>query len=112
MYRNKKEKLLLSDLIDDPPISYPAYYQVSHAMMHNERLHDAIRAVHGLAFEQYANPSNHHKLFEVLHSGGFAIFKERYVVGYFGERMMYLEAQGWRALPASEAIFGLEHWMI
>ena len=109
---NKKEKLCLESIMADPVITYPACYQLSRAQIGNEMLHDAIRALHMVDFQHYERPDSFEALFSALRSGRFAIYKEGYVVGYFGEKLMYLQPQGWKSLPAGYDIFMLENWLI
>ncbi|HEO97865.1 MAG: hypothetical protein JW682_05225 [Campylobacterales bacterium] len=112
MYRNKKEKLYVKELMDRPLISYPAYYHVSRSMLNNDYLHSAIIALHSMDFHYYKAAESYEKIFETFASGAFAIYKELYIVGYFGDKMMYLEANGWHAMPANRDIFNLEHWLV
>ena len=112
MYRKKKEKLYVKDLLDVPVITYPAYYSVSSSMLNNDYLHSAIIALHSMDFHHYKVPESHEKIFETFASGAFAIYKEQYIVGYFGEKMMYLEANGWHAMPATRDLFCHEHWLV
>jgi hypothetical protein len=112
MYRNKKEKLYVSELLDTPLLTYPSYYVVSSNMAKNEFLHSALIALHSIDFRHYEVPQNFEKIFEIFSSGMFAIYKEQYIIGYFGEKMMFLEANGWRSMPVNRDIFTIEHWLI
>lgn len=112
MYRKKKEKLYVKDLLDAPVITYPAYYSVSSSMLNNDYLHSAIITLHSMDFHHYGVPERYEKIFEAFSSGAFAIYKEQYIVGYFGDKMMYLEANGWHAMPATIGLFSLEHWLV
>ncbi|MDD3500707.1 MAG: hypothetical protein PHS85_10135 [Sulfurovum sp.] len=112
MYRKKKEKLYVRDLLDTPLVTYPAYYNLSSSMLNNDYLHSAIIALHSMDFRHYETAESYDKIFETFASGAFAIYKEQYIVGYFGEKMMYLEANGWHAMPAGRDIFKLEHWLV
>jgi hypothetical protein len=112
MYQKKKEKLYITDLLDDPAISYPAYYLLSTSMAKNEMLHTALAALHSYDFSHYTLPKNFDDIFTMFHSGTFPIYKEKYLVGYFGNRMMYLESHGWKGLPATADIFKLENWLV
>jgi hypothetical protein len=112
MYRNKKEKLYVNTLLESPQITYPGYYNVSSKMLNNDYLHSAIIALHSMDFYHYELPNSFEKIFETFAIGAFAIYKEQYIVGYFGEKMMYLEANGWRAMPVNRDIFNLSHWLI
>ena len=108
----KKERLYISDLLDDPAFSYPSYYTLSSAMMKNEMLHSAIIALHSFDFSYYETPKSFDDIFKMFDSGTFPIFKEKYIVGYFGGKMMYLENNGWEGMPATEALFKLENWLV
>ena len=112
MYRNKKEKLYVKDLLETPLVTYPAYYNVSSSMLNNDYLHSAIIALHSMDFCHYEVPDNHDKIFEIFAIGAFAIYKEQYIVGYFGDKMMYLEANGWRSMPVTRDIFSNEYWLV
>jgi hypothetical protein len=112
MLNKKKEKLFIADLIADPAVAYPAYYTVSISMAKNEMLHSVLIAVHSFDFEHYDIPKDHEAIFTSLHSGTFPIYKEKYAIGYFGGRMMYLESHGWKSLPATEDLFKLENWLV
>ena len=48
----------------------------------------------------------------MMHSGMFPIYKEKYIVGYFGQKLMYLESHGWKSMPATEEIFKMENWLV
>ena len=109
---NKKERLYISDIVDDPAVTYPSYYLLSRSMHGNEMLHAALEAIHQMEFENYREPKAHEEIFRLLHSGQFPIFKARYAVGYFGGRVMYLEANGWKSMPMTEEAFGMENWLI
>jgi hypothetical protein len=112
MYQKKKEKLYIRDLIPDPAISFPGYYILSHSMMKNELLHYALVTLHSFDFSCYEIPKNFDDIFKMFDMGTFPIYKEKYIIGYFGQKMMYLESNGWRAMPASEALFKLENWLV
>lgn len=112
MYRNKKEKLYVNELLEAPLVTYPGYYNVSSKMLKNDYLHSAIIALHSMEFDHYAVPASFEKLFETFAIGAFAFYKEQYIVGYFGEKMMYLATNGWRAMPVNRDIFSLEHWLV
>jgi len=112
MYYNKKEKLYVSDLLDNPAVSYPSYYILSLAMHKNELLQSALISLHSFDFSYYEKAKSYDDLFAMLHSGMFPIYKEKYIVGYFGNKMMYLESHGWKTLPATEALFKMENWLV
>jgi hypothetical protein len=112
MYQKRKEKLYITSLTDDPAITYPAYYTLSTSMAHNEMLHAAIIALHTFTFDGYRHPKNFDEIFHMFSFGGFPLYKEKYVVSYFGQKMMYLERYGWKAMPATADLFHLENWLI
>ena len=109
---NKKERLYIADIIDDPAVTYPSYYLLSRSMFANELLHAALEAIHQMAFDFYREPRSHEEIFALLRSGQFPIFKERYAVGYFGGRVMYLESNGWKSMPMTYEAFGMENWLV
>ena len=112
MYQKKKERLYISDLLDDPAISYPGYYTLSSSLMKNEMLHSALIAIHSFDFSYYETPKSFDDIFKMFDSGTFPLYKEKYTVGYFGGKMMYLESSGWRGVPATADIFKLENWLV
>ena len=109
---NKKERLYIADIIDDPVVSYPSYYLLSRSMHSNELLHAALEAIHQMEFAFYREPKNYEEIFRLLQAGQFPIFKERYAIGYFGGRVMYLESNGWKSMPMTEDAFRMENWLI
>jgi hypothetical protein len=112
MYQKKKERLYISDLLEDPAVAYPSYYTLSPAMYHNEVLRSTITLLHSFDFAFYEIPKSFKDIFMMLHSGSFPIYKEKYIIGFFGHKMMYLEPSGWKGLPATEEIFDLENWLV
>lgn len=112
MYQKKKEKLYISELLDNPAVVYPAYYVVSPSMYKNEMLHSALMALHSFDFSYYETAKSFDDIFTMLHSGTFPIYKEKYIVGYFGNKMMYLESNGWKGMPTTEDIFKIENWLV
>lgn len=112
MYYNKKEKLYISELLDNPAVPYPSYYTLSHAMHGNELLQTALIALHSFDFSYYEQAKSFDDIFAMLHSGMFPIYKEKYIVGYFGNKMMYLEPHGWKSIPATEELFKMENWLV
>ena len=112
MYQKKKERLYLTELLEDPVVSYPPFYQLSHSMLKNEMLHGAIIALHSFDFSYYEIPKTFEDIFAMFHSGAFPIYKEKYIVGYFGNKMMFLESNGWKGMPATEDVFKLENWLV
>ena len=109
---NKKERLYISDLLDDPVVLYPSYYLLSKSSSSNEILRSTLEAIHMFAFEQYSVAKDSDDIFSILDSSQFAIFKEYYAVGYFGGRVMYLEANGWKSMPMTKDAFLMENWLI
>jgi len=112
MYQKKKERLYITELLEDPAVSYPAYYTLSNSMFQNEMLHSAIIALHSFDFSYYKTPKTFDDIFTMFHSGIFPIYKEKYIVGYFGNKMIFLESNGWKGMPVTEDIFKLENWLI
>lgn len=112
MYQKKKEKLYISELLDNPAVVYPAYYVLSPSMYKNEMLHSALMALHSFDFSYYETAKSFDDIFTMLHSGTFPIYKEKYIVGYFGNKMMYLESNGWKGMPTTEDIFKIENWLV
>ncbi len=112
MTKKQKARLYVSDLVEDPAICYPAYYLLSSHQHHNEMLQSAIIDLHTYNFEHYQTPQHFDALFNMVESGGFAIFKEKYAVGYFGQKLMYLESHGWRTMPVTKETMMLENWLI
>ena len=112
MYQKKKEKLYISELLDDPAVTYPSYYSVSTSLYKNESFHEALIALHSFNFLHYELAKSHNDIFAMLYSGAFPVYKERYIVGYFGNKLMYLESNGWKGMPATEDIFNVENWLV
>ena len=112
MYQKKKERLYITDLIEDPAVPYPAYYVLSSSMLKNEMLQDVIIALHSFDLSCYETAKSYKDIFAMFYSGTFPIYKEKYIVGYFGNKMMYLESNGWKGMPATEDIFKLENWLV
>lgn len=112
MYQKKKERLYISELLEDPSVSYPSYYSLSPKMIKNEMLKYALIALHSLDFENYQNPNSYEDIFTMFSSGMYPIYKEMYVVGYFGGKMMYLDASGWKSIPCTHDLFKMENWMV
>jgi hypothetical protein len=112
MYYKKKEKLYLSEIMEDPAITYPAYYILSQSMAKNEMLHSALISLHMYDFSYYHIPKNFDEIFKICDSGTFPIYKEKYIIGYFGNKMMYLESYGWKAMPVTKELFILSNWLV
>jgi hypothetical protein len=112
MYNKKKERLYISELLDNPAVAYPAYYVLSLTMHKNEMLHSALISLHSFDFSYYEGAKNFEDIFAMFDSGTFPLYKEKYIVGYFGNKMMYLESNGWKGMPATADIFKLENWLV
>jgi len=112
MYHKKKEKLYISELLDNPAVTYPAYYVVSTSMHKNEMFHAALIALHSFDFSYYEVAKSYDDIFAMFDSGTFPLYKEKYIVGYFGNKMMYLESNGWKGMPATADIFKMENWLV
>ena len=109
---NKKARLYIADIIDDPAVIYPAYYLLSKSLHNNESLHAALEAIHSVNFGFYHTPKNYEDIFGLLESGQFPVYKEQYAVGYFGGRVMYLESIGWKSMPMTKDVFRMENWLV
>jgi hypothetical protein len=112
MYNKKKERLYVTDFLEDPAVSYPSYYVLTLSMYKNEMLQTALIALHSFDFKYYETPKSHDDIFSMFASGIFPLYKEKYVVGYFGNKMMYLESNGWKGMPVTADIFKLENWLV
>ena len=112
MFKSKKERLYICDLLEDPAVTYPGYYILSQAMLKNEMLLSALESLHSFDFSYYKTPKTYEDIFAMFANGAFAIYKQKYVVGYFGGKMMYLESHGWKAMPVIEDIFKMENWLV
>ena len=84
MYNKKKERLYICDLLDNPAVPYPSYYVLSSSMNNNEMLQTALIALHSFDFSYYERAKSYEDIFAMFHSGTFPIYKEKYIVGYFG----------------------------
>jgi len=109
---NKKERLYISDILAEPVITYPSFYTLSIALIKNDMLQQSLIDIHSFNFDFYNNPKYYEEIFNALKRGEFPIFKQKYVIGYFGSKLMYLESNGWRALPCNKDSFNLENWLI
>jgi len=112
MYKQKKERFYITDILPDPAITYPAYYMLSPVMAKNDMLHGALISLHSLDFSWYETPKSFDDIFKMFDSGTFPIYKEKYIVGYFGNKMMFLESNGWHGMPATREVFILENWLV
>jgi hypothetical protein len=81
-------------------------------MARNEMLLGALEALHRFDFEHYTTPRTHADIFAMFAAGGFPIYLDKYIVGYFGGRMMLLESHGWKSMPVTEAVFELGNWRV
>ena len=108
----KKERLYICDIMDEPVVTYPAYYLLSQHMHTNEMLHATLEAIHQVEFEFYYQAQRYDEIFSLLNAGQFVIYKERYAVGYFGGRVMYLESGGWKSMPMTQEAFSMENWLV
>jgi len=112
MYQKKKERLYISELLDNPAVPYPAYYVLSMKMHQNDMLHSALISLHSFDFSYYETARTYEDIFAMFNSGTFPIYKEKYIVGYFGNKMMYLESNGWKGMPSTEDIFKMVNWLV
>ena len=110
--KNNKVRLYVSDVVKDVAISFPAYYTISPYLAKNEAFLDALQALHSVDFSHYQEPKEFEELFNALKSGYFAIYKEKYIIGLFGGRLMYLESNGWKSLTPTEDIFKVENYLV
>jgi len=62
--------------------------------------------------EHYEHPNSYEDIFAMFLGGMYPIYKEMYVVGYFGGKMMYLDTGGWKGMPCTEDVFKMENWMV
>ena len=112
MFGAKKERFYLSTILENPAVTYPSYYKVSTALHEDEIFHDALIAVHMVDFEMYQKAKEGSDIFAMIQRGGYPIYKEEYIVGFFGGKLMYLEPAGWKSLAITEDIFNMENWLV
>lgn len=112
MYKKRKERLYICDIIENPPIIYPMYYTVSDTLKNNEMLIESLKTVHLSEFHNLKIPSDAREIFEAIRLGAFPIYKGQYVVGEFGGRLMYLESSGWKSLQVTKSVFDLNQWLV
>ena len=112
MFNPKKERFYISELLPDPAISYPSYYVLNEKTAKNEFLHSAIIALHSFDFSNHHNPKTYQEIFDTFAYGGFIIYKENHIVGFFANKMMHLETNGWTRMLVTEDIFKLENWLV
>ncbi len=108
----KKRRLYLYEIVEEPILSYPAWYILSTALAKDENLQESLRAIHTMNFEAYHYPRVSSEIFTTLQSGCYPIYKEHYVVGYFGGKVMYLESSGWKKMPLSKESFDMQNWLV
>jgi len=112
MKLKKKDRLYISELMEDPAVTYPSYYVLSNSMLKNDMLRGAIIDLHSYSLGFYESPRSHDDIFAMFANGSFPIYKEKYIVGYFGGKMMYLESYGWKAMPVTQDIFCMTNWLV
>ena len=108
----KKKRLYVSDIVDDPFLTYPTYYSVSQSLIENEVFIFTLIDLHLLQFDMYYHPKDSSEIFDSLINGSFAIYKENYCVGYFGTKLMYLEPSGWKSMQVTKDVFDMNEWLI
>jgi len=112
MFKSKKERLYITDILPEAPIGQPAYYILSQSLIKNEMLHQSLIDIHSYEFKYYTQPKSFDDIFNSLKYGVFPIYKEKYAIGYFGGKLMYLESHGWKAMPCTQDAFKLDNWLI
>lgn len=112
MYQKKKERLYVSELLEEPIVTYPAYYVLSSSLIQNEMLQHALMVLHSMDFEHYEHPKRYDDIFTMFENGIYPIYKELYVVGFFGGKMMYLESAGWKGMACTQDVFKMENWLV
>ncbi len=112
MYKKRKERLYICDIIENPPIIYPMYYLVSQSLKDNEMLHESLYAIHLCEFDRYEIPVDSSAIFASINKGLFPIYKQQYIISEFGGRLMYLESSGWKSLLVSADVFDMSYWLI
>jgi len=108
----KKDRLYISELIEDPVVSYPAWYPLSPRLHADERLREALAALHSNSFEEYSHPDEWEGIFRSISSGEYPIYHETYIIGRFGGRLMYLDRSGWHSMSVTEEIFDMRGWLV
>lgn len=108
----KKEKIYITELIDNPQVTYPMTYTVSCVLAKSDSLRDALMSIHSYDFVNYKQPKDHIEVYRAIDSGYFAIYKERYAVSEFGGRLMYLEGNGWSSLNLTRDSIDMRFWLI
>ena len=108
----KKLRLYLHELLEDPVVTYPAWYLLSPRLHRDENLRETLRSIHRMDFSAYAHPAEPSEIFSTLRAGTYPVYLEKYAVGYFGGRVMYLESGGWKSMPLSEEAFDMHNWLL
>jgi len=109
LYKSKKERLYIKEILPNPVIEFPAYYILSQALLKNEMLQQSLIDIHSFNFGNYKSPKSHDEIFNSINYGAFPVFKQKYAIGLFGGKLMYLESHGWKALPCNFDSFNLEN---
>jgi hypothetical protein len=75
-------------------------------------LQESIIAVGSLNFHNYTIPKDYHQIFKAIDCGVYPIYKQKYILSQFGGKLMYLEPNGWRAMPLMIDSFVMENWLV
>jgi len=108
----KKEKIYITELIENPQVTYPMTYTVSCVLAKSEALKEALVSIHTYSFVNYCQPINHNEIYKAIDNGSFVIYKERYAVSEFGGRLMYLEGNGWSSLNVTRDSMDMRFWLV
>lgn len=108
----KKEKIYITELIENPQMTYPMTYTVSSVMAKSDELKCVLVAIHSFEFANFSHPVTWLDIYIAIDSGSFVIYKERYAVSEFGGRLMYLEAGGWSSLNVTRDSFDMRFWLV
>ena len=108
----KRERLTVSDFVEDPVVTWPAWYMLSGRLRSDEMLLESLRAIHLAEFEGYTHPRAYEEIFSSFASGLYPIYLYRYATAFFGGRVMYLESGGWKTMPLTAECFDMEKWLI
>jgi hypothetical protein len=108
----KKEKIYITELMENPQVTYPMTYTVSSIMAKCDELKDALVSIHSFDFSGYVNPSSWFDIYKSIDNRAFVIYKERYAVSEFGGRLMYLEGNGWSSLNVTRDSFDMRFWLV
>ncbi len=112
MLKNKKERLYIKDILPEPAVESPLFYLLSSYLSKNEMMQQVLIDIHSYDFKHYKTPKDFDDIFCSLSGGAFVVFKEKYAVGNFSSKLMYLESGGWRAMPCMIDTFRLDNWLI